>query len=155
MEKAQTSTSFLDKLENPFLQAAIVLGSILVCDIGSAILGSAGMEFKQNTPWVIAASFILFFAILNALSSLMTDNMDRYWTRSMLSYVAVAGLGGLLAWAFSSLGINEAGSFRWLYIVLTLGYLIFLSIVGAVRKIMEFAQREEWNQPKIRKRRKR
>lgn len=155
MAKAQTQSPVLKKLVNPFNQAAVVLGLILVFDLGSGFLSSAGVEMKQNTAWVIAATFILFFAMFNAMLSLMSDNMDKYWTRSVISYIAVAGLAGLLAWAFSSLSINEAGAFRWLYIVLTLGYLLFLSMMRAMRKIVEFAQREEWNQPKMRKRKKR
>ena len=155
MASAQTQTTLLNKLVNPFLQAAIVVGLILVFDIGASFLGSAGVEMKQDTSWVIAATFILFFAMFNAILSLMCDNMDRYWTRSMISYVAVAGIAGLLAWAFSSLSINEAGTFRWIYIVLTFGYLLFLAMIGAMRKIVDFAQREEWNQPKIRKRKRR
>lgn len=152
--KNTASDSIMNKLANPFRQAAIVLVLTLVSDIFWGFANSAGAEMRQNTPWVIGATFILFFAMFNAILSVTTKNMDRYWTRSMISYIAVAGVGGLLAWAFSSLSINEAGTFRWLYIVLTLGYLLFLSMMRAMRKIVEFAQREEWNQPKIRKRRK-
>jgi len=155
MANTPTQSDLMKKMGNPFNQAAAVLGLILIFDLGSGFLSSAGVEMKQNTPWVIAATFILFFAMFNALISLMSDNMDRYWTRSMISYVSVAGIAGLLAWAFSSMSINEAGAFRWLYIVLTLGYLLFLSMMRAMRKIVDFAQREEWNQPKIRKRKKR
>ena len=142
------------KLVNPLRQAAVVVGLVLVFDIGAFFLSSAGVEMKQDTPWVIGATFILFFAIFNAILSLLAKNMDQYWTRSMIGYVAVAGIAGLLAWAFSSQSINEAGTFRWIYIVLTFGYLLFLSMIRAMRKIVEFAQREEWNQPKLRKRKK-
>ncbi|MEZ4933606.1 MAG: hypothetical protein R2788_15980 [Saprospiraceae bacterium] len=61
---------------------------------------SAGVEVEQRLPWTLAGTFILFFAIFNSLISLMTDNMDRYWTRSILSYVALAGAVALLAWGF-------------------------------------------------------
>lgn len=39
--------------------------------------------------------------------------------------------------------------------VVTFGYLVFLSIVGFIKRIVEFAQREEWNQPRPRNRKKR
>lgn len=128
---------------------------ILFFNIIVYMFSSVGMEVEQRFPWTIAATFILFFAIFNALISLMTDNMDRYWTRSILSYVALAGLGGLLAWGFSSMTINEAGSYKWIYIVLTFGYLLFLSMIGFMRKIVDFAQKEEWNHPRIRQKKKR
>ena len=51
--------------------------------------------------------------------------------------------------------MNEAGPYKWIYIVVTIGYLVFLCILSAMRKIVDFAQREEWNQPRLRQKRKR
>ncbi len=148
----QTSANFLVKIQNPILQAAIVLGAILLVDVAAKFLQLTGIDIEQRFPWTVTASFILFFAVFNSVISLLSANLDNYWTRSILSYVGLAGIAGLAAYLFSSLGINEAGSYRWLYIVLTFGYLFFLTIIGLMRKIVEFAQREEWSQPRLRKR---
>ncbi len=148
------TTTFSEKTKNPVFQAAIVLGLVLLSHIGIYLLSSMGAEFEQRLPWTASTSFVLFFAMFNAMLSLMSDDMDRYWTRSILSYIALALLAALLAWAFSSLTINEAGSYKWIYIVLTFGYLLFLSLVRIVRVIVEFAQREEWNHPRLRKKKK-
>lgn len=150
-----SQSTFLDKIKSPVLQAILVFFLVLALNIIVMFFSSAGVEVEQRLPWTLAATFILFFAIFNSLISLMTDNMDRYWTRSILSYVALAGAVALLAWGFSSLTINEAGSYKWIYIVLTFGYLLFLSMIGFMRKIVEFAQREEWNQPRIRQKKRR
>lgn len=150
----QPTAAYLVKMQNPILQASVVMGAILVVDILAKFLQSAGMDIEQRFPWTVTASFILFFAVGNSMFSLLSKNMDSYWTRSILSYVGLAGFSGLVAYLFSSLGINEAGSYRWLYIVLTFGYLLFLAIIGLMKKIVEFAQREEWNQPRLRKRKK-
>ncbi len=114
----------------------------------------SGMEIEQRFPWTITASFILFYAVWNSLVSLLASNLENYWGRSISSYIVLAGLSGLTAWFFSSLTINEAGPYRGIYIVLTIGYLVFLSVIGFMKKIVEFAQKEEWNQPRLRKRRK-
>lgn len=150
-----SQSTFLDKIKSPVLQAILVFSLVLILNVIVMFFSSAGVEVEQRLPWTLAATFILFFAIFNSLISLMTDNMDRYWTRSILSYIALAGAVALLAWAFSSLTINEAGSYKWIYIVLTFGYLLFLSMIGFMRKIVEFAQREEWNQPRIRQKKRR
>jgi len=152
MESA-THSQF-DKIQNPVVQAALVLAAVLVFNILAVFARAAGIEVEQRFPWTIAASFVLFFAAGNSVMSLLTKNMDRYWTRSILSFVGVAALAGLAAYLFSSLGMNEAGSYKWIYIVLTIGYLVFLSIIGFMKNIVEFAQREEWNQPRTRKKRK-
>jgi len=144
----------LKKLQNPILQAALVFALILVFDISSMLLQSLGVEIEQRFPWTVSASFILFFAIFNSLTSILSKDLENYWGRSIMSYMALAALAGLAAYLLSSLSINEAGPYRWLYIVLTFGYLTFLSIIGFIKRIVEFAQKEEWNDPKIRRRKK-
>ena len=79
--------------------------------------------------------------------------MSKYWGRSIYSFMGLALGSGLTAYLFSSLTISEAGSYRWIYVVLTVGYLVFLSIVTFMRRIVEFAQKEEWNHPRIRHKR--
>jgi cell division protein FtsW (lipid II flippase) len=143
----------LGKMLNPVFQATLVLCAVLAFNLVAAFARSAGMELEQRFPWTIAASMLLFFAAGNAIMSLMAGNMDRYWSRSILSFTALAIIAGLLAYLFSSLTMSEAGSYRWIYIVLTIGYLVFLSMITFMRKIVEFAQREEWNQPRIRSKR--
>lgn len=143
------------KLQNPVFQAVVLLALVLLFDIGTWFLGSTGVEFEQRSPWTTAAAFLLFFSALNAVMSIYTKNMDSYWTRSMLSFVGLAAASTLLAQWFSGLSMSEAGSYKWIYIVLTIGYLVFLLILTAMRKIVDFAQKEEWNQPKLRQKRKR
>lgn len=148
------ASSSYRKLTNPFYQAAIVLAAIILFNVGAVFFRSVGMEVEARFHWTIAASFLLFFAAGNSIASLLSDNMDKYWTRSILSFAGVAVLAGFTAYLFSSLSMKEAGPYKWIYIVLTVGYLVFLSLIGFMRKIVEFAQREEWNQPRIRKRKK-
>lgn len=141
------------KLQNPVFQGLLLLTAVLVVNIGAKIFSGAGMEIEQRFPWTIAASFLLFFSAMNAVLSIFSKNIDNYWSRSILSFVGLAAISALLAYVFSQLTMNEAGSYKWIYIVLTFGYLVFLIILTAMRKIVDFAQREEWNQPKIRQKR--
>ncbi len=131
----------------------MLLLAVLAFNIGAIMARSLGMEVEQRFPWTIAAAFLLFFAAMNAIYSVFSSNMDKYWTRSILSFVGLAALSALLAQLFSKLTMNEAGSYKWIYIVLTIGYLVFLLMLTAMRKIVDFAQREEWNQPRIRQKR--
>lgn len=68
----------------------------------------------------------------------------------MMSFMAVAALSGGTAYLLSGIAINDAGSYRWIYIVVTIGFLVFMSIMGFMKRIVEFAQKEEWNSPKQR-----
>lgn len=149
----QTPQSFIAKAYNPFLQAAVALGAVLVVILVSKIIKIAGIiEVPTLFPWMTAAVFMLCYAVFNSVFSLSSKDMMKYWGRSIYSFLGLAITSGLLAWAFSSLSIDEAGSYRWIFIVVTFAYLVFLSIMSLMRKIVDFAQKEEWNHPRIRRR---
>lgn len=153
-EKA--SFSYLEKAYNPILLALAIFGAHLLVVLGAKLVHFMGIvEVGARFPWVSAASFLLFYAVFNSIFSLSAPNAAKYWSRSVFSFLGLAAANGFTAYLFSSLGIDEAGSYRWIYIVVTFGYLVFLSIVNFIKKIVEFAQKEEWNQPRARTRKKR
>ncbi len=115
-----------------------------------AIIDAGGGDITPRFAWLTAATFLLVFALFNALFSLSTNNMMRYWGRSVYSFMGLAVFSGGLAWLFSGLSIGEAGSYKWIFGVVTFGYLVFLSLMAILRNIVDFAQREEWNHPRIR-----
>ena len=148
--------SIFDKAVDPVYQALLCLGAALLVTVGGKLVGFTGlMHISNHFPWMTSAAFMLFFAMFNSIYSLSAKNTARYWGRSIYSFMGLALLSGLMAYLFSSVSINEAGSYRWIYFVLTLGYLVFLTIVTLMRNIVEFAQREEWNHPRIRQKNRR
>lgn len=152
MSNAQSS--IFDRTTNPIYQALLCFGVGLVIILVSKLIQVIHlMEVPPRFPWMTSATFILLFTMLNSVVSLSVKNMTQYWGRSIYSFMGLAVVSGLTAYLFSSLTINEAGSYRWIYFVLTFGYLVFLSIVTVMRKIVEFAQKEEWNHPRIRRKR--
>ncbi|MCB0588376.1 MAG: hypothetical protein KDD06_23995 [Phaeodactylibacter sp.] len=148
------STSIFDKGLNPILQASITFGGVIVFIIVAKLVKLTGLVYVPDRfPWMTAASFLLLFAIFNSVFSLAAENMMKYWGKSIYSYLGLALASGFAAYLFSAMSIDEAGSYRWIYIVLTIGYLVFLSMVAFMRRIVEFAEREEWNHPRIRRNR--
>lgn len=151
MAKEQ-STSIFYTAYHPILQAAIVFVAGLMITLLAKLIHIVGiMDIGDRFPWLCAASFLLFFAVFNAILSLSAKDLNNYWTKSMLSFGLLAVCSGLVAWGFSNMGINEAGSYRWIFIVLTFGYLVFLSMMGFMKNIVEFAQKEKWTSPRKRK----
>ncbi len=141
-----------EKMNNPIIQAGIVLGAAIVISIIAKLIKMVSEGIVPDLfPWMTAASFLLFFSVFNSVLSLSAKNMNTYWGRSIYCFMGLAALTGLMAYLFSSVSISNAGSFRWIFIVVTIGYLVFLSIMTFMRKIVEFAQKEEWNQPRIRR----
>lgn len=151
------NTSIFEKKIDPVYQAAGALVAVFIFILLGAIV-SSGPETSSSSrwPWLCAASFLLLFSIFNAIMSATSKNLMKYWGRSIYSFAGLAIGSGLLAWAFSGLSIKEAGSYKWIFFVVTFGYLVFLCMIAFMKQIVEYAQKEEWNQPKLRqKKRKR
>lgn len=145
--------SLFEKSIDPVLQAAVALGGVLAFIVVAKFIDLIGlMEIPERFPWMTAAAFLLLFALFNSVFSLSSENMLKYWGRSVYSFLGLAAAAGGLAYLFSSLSIGQAGSYKWIYVVVSIGYLVFLSMMATMRKVVEFAQKEEWNHPRIRKR---
>ncbi len=146
-------TSIFEKKIDPLYQAAGALAAVLLFDIvGSAVFAGSEDLAANRWPWLTAASFLLFFALFNAIMSATSQNLMKYWGRSIYSFMGLAAGSGLLAWAFSGVPIGEAGSYKWIFFVITFGYLVFLSMIAFMKKIVEFAQKEEWTKPRLKNR---
>lgn len=129
---------------SPVKQAIAVLIVILLTTSIAKLAEVSGIfDPKQYFPWVVTFSFLLFFALANCLLSFSADDPNKYWTYSVLSYAGVAIIGGGIAYFFSGLTLNEAATFRWLFFVFTFGYVILLTIMRAMRKIVNYAQKQD------------
>ena len=144
----EDNTSIYYKAYNPIVQAGGVFALGIIVTLVAKLISILGiLEISNRFPWMCAAAFLLFFSLINSLSSFSATDLNRYWSRSMLSFAALAIASGLAAYGLSAISINDAGSYRWIFIVLTFGYLIFLSIIGLIKTIVEFAEKEDWQSP--------
>lgn len=142
----------IDQKMPPYKQAALVFAGAFILMFGGWALDKTGIYLMDSLyPWSIATAFSLLFAIFNSLMSLSADNTLKYWGTSMYSYLGLAFMNGCSAWLLSGVRLSDAGTYRWIYLVVTIGFLVFLSMVNFMRKIVEFAEREEWTQPRKRR----
>lgn len=146
-----TSKSVFERNFDPVRLAGLLLiASFVIMLLGKAVsLGGGNTE--PRFAWLTAATFLLVFAMFNAIFSVSSKSMVKYWSRSVYSFLGLALISGCLAWLFSGLRISEAGSYRWIFGVITFGYLVFISMMAFMRQIVDFAQKEEWNHPRIRR----
>lgn len=145
------AADFDQKLTDPIVQAATVAaGATVLMLSGWALTASGIYRLEPLFAWSIAAAFSLLFALLNSLLSLRADSFAKYWGRSVYSYMGSAFVMGLIAWGLSGIPLREAGTYRMVYIAVTFGFLVFLTMVNMMKKIVQFAEREEWNQPRKR-----
>ncbi len=121
------------------LRIVLVLSVMMLIGIGI----SAGISESSTSSWEVAFTFLLLYAMIASILSLNTSDQNNYWLFSLVGYVIVACIGGGCAYWITGISINEAGSLKWMYLVFTFGFLVLLTILRTMRKIIEIAQRED------------
>ncbi len=146
------SAFFEKNITRPALQASVVFAAGLVfMTIGWLLTISRIFTVDRLFAWSVAASLALLFAIFNSLISIRATHAGKYFGESIYSYMALAAGSGTAAWLFTGVAIRDANTYRWIFIVVTFGFLVFLSMVNFMKKIVNFAEKEEWNQPRKRR----
>jgi hypothetical protein len=146
----EQQASPLGKFGNPIVQATITMAAVVLVNVVAKLFAFAGANIEVRFPWLTAAAFMLVFALFNSIISLSSSSMLKYWSRSVYSFLGLGFASAMLAYLLSGLSLGEAGSYWWIFIVVAFGYLVFLSMMAMIRNIVEFAQKEEWNQPRFR-----
>ena len=139
---AQPVQSIFQREIHPFLQAAVAIGLNVI-----AVLAAKGVDSGYAKDgvlyWEMSFSVLLGFMLFNSVFSIPYQKRTQYFRDSIFSFLALAAIGGLLAHYLSGVSMDGAGSFRWLYIVFTFTYLIFISIVNLMRKLMDIAKKQD------------
>jgi hypothetical protein len=143
MSHRQTSSFFENEI-SPIAQVGATLVGILFFSLVLWILRLTGLaEMATYHFWTISASMTLLYAVGNSVLSLASSDENKYWGQSIFGFAVVAVVGGLIAYLFSGLGIFDAKSYSWIYFVFTFVYLLFLSIVRIMRKIVELVEKQD------------
>jgi NhaP-type Na+/H+ or K+/H+ antiporter len=138
--------------ENPVKQGAWSLLLIVLFAFPKVFIsGTEDSFFNNDYPWIIMGTFVLNFCIFNALFYLTSTNRSVFRMQSLYTFICLLVIGCLLSYLFSGVSLFEAGTFSWILSVISFCYLVFLVIVTCIRVLTEYAQREEWLYPKIRK----
>jgi hypothetical protein len=144
--------NIVNNIKNPFYQVALMLVfsiSIMLISFACSKLGI--IDVPNKFYWMTTCALMLFFSVFNSISSLAAHNLANYWGRSMMSFMGFAVVSGFCSYFFSGLHIFDAGSYSYIYYVITFVYIIFLAMVQSMKSIVEFAQKEQWSQPRRKK----
>jgi hypothetical protein len=137
------STSVLDKIKNPFIQALIVLVMFLVANGVVGLLNANGFDAEERMPWTLSIAFLLLFMVYNAMIGLLSNKIKRYWLYSIYAFAGLMFTSAFFAGKISGILMDEAGSYRWLFFVFCPVYLFFIVMVSLIKKIVELAEKDD------------
>lgn len=149
------SQSLFAKQVHPWMQALFAFAGMLVFSLLGNAFDFGNEQLSQQFPWIISAAFMLVFALFNSILWISANSMSKYLSQSIICYVGLAVAAGFLAYAITGLAPNEAGSIKAIFLILTIGYIVFLAIMGTIRQLVGFFNREQENKLSGKKRRKR
>ena len=144
---SDSKPDFFSRIFIPYYQALIVASFLILIMLLLKLLNLMNFaDIPGSVYWAICGAGLLFFAIFNSVISLQeSKDLNTYWYKSFASYTVLLLSSGLTAQLISGVSMDEAGSFSWIFFILTFAYLLFLSLMRFMRKIVDMAQKEDRN----------
>jgi hypothetical protein len=142
----QQSSKLVTTFSKPLYQAALVGSMILLFTLVDYVLPHSNTLFEKNSgPWIVSTAMVLCYVILNSIVALRIEPIVPYWSKSVIYYFALLALSYGWSYLLSGLHIDDAGSIRWLWFVITLVYMVFFGIARSVKNIIDIADRQDEN----------
>jgi hypothetical protein len=136
--------SVFEKEISPFIQLAVILGTVLLFQfLMFAINSGSKSTFNLRTFYTIPLALTLVYAVFNSVLSISAKNQNLYWGKSIFCYGILCVVGYSMAYFLSGLGIDEAGAYRWMISVFSFGYLLFLTLISVMKRIVLMAQKQD------------
>ena len=128
----------------PLHQAGMMVGMIIILTLVDNLMPHDDVFFKANAgPWIVSTAMVLLFIIINTVVALRIENVVPYWSFSILSFFALLAFSYGWCYILSGKHIDEVGSFRWLWMVLTMVYFVFFIISRTMKRIVDIAIKQD------------
>lgn len=140
------STSLFSRAIHPAKQLVVLFIFFLLYVL--VVYVSLATEVAEPNPtmyWEAAFTTLMIYIIFNSALSFSYPSKTKYFMFSIFCFVFLMVITGLLAAYFSGqhIDIGGAGSFRWMFMMLTFSYLVLLTIVNSMFKILEFVKKQD------------
>ncbi|MDQ3142888.1 MAG: hypothetical protein M3Q56_11655 [Bacteroidota bacterium] len=136
--------SLFDINFRPFYQGLLCLGICTFILLFIWLLNLLGLMRKDpNDIWLIATAILLFFIILNCVFGFSIKNILPYYRESIYTFIGLLILICLGGTFISGTSVFEAASYSWIITVFAIVYIVFMTILGLMRKIMEIVLKQE------------
>ncbi len=128
----------------PLHQAGIIVCLIIVLTLIDNLMPHDDLFFKANAgPWIVSTAMVLLFIIVNTVVALRIEIIIPYWTWSILLFFGLLAFSYGWCYILTGKHIDEVGSFRWLWMVLTMVYFVFFIITRTMKRIVDIAIKQD------------
>lgn len=136
--------TLLHRITNPFFQAGLIGGLIILLSLIDLMLPHSNTLLSPEAgTWVVATAMMLCYVILNTIIALRIEHVISYWSRSVILFIGLLVFSYIWCWLLSGRHIDDVGTFRWLWFVLTLTYMVFFGIARSMKRIVDLAIRQD------------
>ncbi|MEO5906433.1 MAG: hypothetical protein ABIQ11_06895 [Saprospiraceae bacterium] len=126
--------------QKPVYQSFLVVILILFLTGMDSLMPHDDEFFKVNAgPWIVSTAMVLLFILINTIVALRIENITPYWIQSVMVYLGLLAFSYGWCFLLSGKHIDDVGSFRWLWIVITMVYFVFFGIARSMKRIVDFA----------------
>ena len=145
MTKKRSITQFL--VSDPFHMAiGVAVLSIPFQLLFLILKPMAPAMLDQQTPWVIAVAMLLFYIIFNAIATFSTKSIAKNWIRSIYGFGALAFFSFIIAQLLSGLKLKDIPEFKWIIILMILGFFILKAIATLIIEVVLYTKRKDKEQ---------
>ncbi|MEO6132938.1 MAG: hypothetical protein ABIQ02_13910 [Saprospiraceae bacterium] len=143
MEKIESSR-LVRVFKKPLNQALLIISMTIVFSLIDLVLPhhSDLLEAKSGT-WIVGTAMMFCFIIINTVVALMIEPILPYWSKSILIFVGLFLFTYAWCYFLTSKHIDDVGVFSWLWIVLTMVYLVFFVIARSMKRIVDLANEQD------------
>lgn len=140
----QEQSKLVTIFSKPLNQVFLVAGMTVVFTLIDKILPHNTILLEPDSgTWIVATAMILCYIILNTVIAIRIEPILPYWSKSVTYYVAFLVFTYLWCFLLTGKQIDDVGSFRWLWLVLTLVYMVFFGIARSVKRIVDIAIKQD------------
>ena len=93
--------------------------------------------------WISMFAVIMVFIMFNPILGLSAPNTNLYIGKSSTAYIFIVVMGALSTYLCTKESILQKPEMKAIYIVLTVGFLVFTSIINLMKVIVEWSKQND------------
>lgn len=137
----------IKNISTPFYQSIVVIVFILTFDL-LYVITRVFTVVSPSVPWLNSLAFLFIYSVCLSLSLIIAEDAEKKFGQSILYFIVTMIISAALAFLFSTGDTSIYAIYKAIFTAISFCFLALISIVSFIKKIVEYAENEEWDAPK-------